>query len=186
MKKKYSGVAASATGFFSYQVGKQGARALGYDVTLLDDISDELMASFCSVGNPFTLAPITEGSRVLDIGCGAGYDLFIASRLVGPDGKVFGVDLTDEMVGRARINLKALQVENVELLQIEGEQLPFDSNYFDAVISNGVINLSPDKASLFAEIFRVLKPSGRLQFADIVLEKPLPPHLASSIESWSQ
>lgn len=186
MKQKYAGVAANAAGLFRYTVGKEGARALGYDETVLDEVSDGLMNSFCGVGNPFTLAPIAEGSYVLDIGCGAGYDLFIASRLVGPDGKVFGVDLTAEMVDRARINLNALQVENVDILQVEGELLPFDDNYCDAVISNGVINLSPDKARLFAEMYRVLKPGGRLQFADIVLEKELPPHLRSSIESWTQ
>lgn len=186
MRKKYSGVSADATGFFSYPVGKEGARALGYDLTLLEEISDELMSSFCSVGNPFALAPIAEGNCVLDIGCGAGYDLYIASRLVGPYGQVFGVDLTAEMVARARKNLNALQAENVEIQQVENEQLPFNDKYFDVVISNGVINLSPDKATLFSEIFRVLKPGGRLQFADIVVEKELPPNLASSIESWSQ
>jgi SAM-dependent methyltransferase len=186
VKKKYAGVAAGAAGFFRYTVGKEGARALGYDAAFLDKVSDELMSSFCGVGNPFTLAPIAEGNCVLDIGCGAGYDVFIASRLVGPEGKVFGVDLTAEMVDRARDNLNALQVKNVEILQVKGEQLPFDKNYFDAVISNGVINLSPSKSRLFAEIFRVLKPGGRLQFADIVLEKEMPPHLLSSVESWSQ
>lgn len=186
MRDKYSKVSASAAGFFSYTVGKAGAKSLGYDATLLDEISEELLNTFCSVGNPFTLGPIDKGSSVLDIGCGGGFDLYVASKLVGPAGKVVGVDLTSEMVHRAKENLNTLQVSNVEVLQISGERLPFADEQFEVVISNGVINLSPDKRTLFSEIFRVLKPGGRLQFADIVLEKELPPHLASNVESWSQ
>lgn len=186
VKDKYSKVSADAAGFFSYTVGKEGAKILGYDGTLLDEISDALLNSFCSVGNPFTLAPIDRGSCVLDIGCGGGFDLYVASRLVGSTGKVVGVDLTSEMVVRAKENLNTLQAKNVEILQVSGERLPFADEQFDVVISNGVINLSPNKTTLFAEIFRILKPGGRLQFADIVLEKELPSHLASSIESWSQ
>lgn len=184
--KKYSEVSASAAGFFTYTVGKEGAEALGYDATLLAGISDELLNSFCSVGNPFTIDPINTGNYVLDIGCGAGFDLYVASLLVGPAGKVQGVDLTSQMVDRARINLSILKAGNAAVEHISEEQLPFDDNHFDVVISNGVINLSPNKAALFAEIFRVIKPGGRLQFADIILEKELPPHMASDIESWSQ
>ena len=186
MRDKYSKVSAGAAGFFSYTVGKEGAKVLGYDAPQLDEISDALLNSFCSVGNPFTLAPIDSGSHVLDIGCGGGFDLYVASRLVSSTGKVVGVDLSSEMVVRAKENLKNLQVSNAEILQISGERLPFADEQFDVVISNGVINLSPNKITLFAEIFRILRPGGRLQFADIVLEKELPSHLASNIESWSQ
>ncbi len=122
----------------------------------------------------------------MDIGCGAGFDLYVASQLVGDNGKIVGVDLTEEMVDRARTNLATLQVKNAEVHLISSEQLPFADNTFDVVISSGVINLSPDKPSLFSEIHRVLKPVGRLQFADIILDKELPPHLATSVESWSQ
>lgn len=144
------------------------------------------MSSFCGVGNPFTISRIEKGSFVLDVGCGAGFDLFVASKLVGENGKVCGVDLTEEMVARARKNLAAMQVENADIHLISSEQLPFSDDSLDVVISNGVINLSPNKPQFFAEILRVLKPRGRLQFADIILEKALPPHLASSVESWSQ
>lgn len=186
IKKKYSAVSSSAEGYFKYPVGRTGAVLLGYSKDLLYKIPDELLNSFCGVGNPFSIAPIESGWSVLDIGCGAGFDLYVASQLVGDNGKIVGVDLTEEMVDRARTNLATLQVKNAEVHLISSEQLPFADNTFDVVISSGVINLSPDKPSLFSEIYRVLKPVGRLQFADIILDKELPPHLATSVESWSQ
>ncbi len=145
-----------------------------------------MLQSFCGVGNPFAPAPIEKGSTVLDIGCGAGFDLIVASGLVGEQGKVFGVDLTEGMVARARENLAAMQIKNQEVYQVSSEQLPFADDTFEVVISNGVINLSPDKPYLFSEIYRVLKSGGRLQFADIILERELPADLVTSVESWSQ
>lgn len=186
IKKKYSAVSSSAEGYFKYPVGKAGALLLGYDKTIIEDIPAEMLRSFCGVGNPFAIDRVEEGSTVLDIGCGAGFDLFVASQLAGPHGKVFGVDLTKEMTDRAQANLDLMDVKNYEMHNISSEQLPFPDNSFDVVISNGVINLSPDKPRLFAEIYRVLKNGGRLQFADIILEKQLPPHLAAGVESWSQ
>jgi arsenite methyltransferase len=186
VRKKYSEVSASAKGYFKYPVGREGARVLGYDKELFEDLPDELLGSFCGVGNPFAINPIEEGSVVLDIGCGAGFDLYAASLFVGEQGKVAGVDLTREMVDRARTNIAALNVKNAEVHLVSSELLPFAGDTFDNVISNGVINLSPRKQALFTEIFRALKPGGRLQFADIILEKPLPAHLATNVESWSQ
>ncbi len=186
IRKKYAAVAHSAKGFFTYPVGKKGADLLGYDRQLLKELPEELLNSFCGVGNPLAIDQIENGSSVLDIGCGAGFDLYIASCQVGRKGKVIGVDLTPEMVDRARKNLAAAKVANTEVLLVASEQMPFADHTFDVVISNGVINLSPDKPTLFAEIHRVLKPGGRLQFADIILEKNLPPHLAANVESWSQ
>jgi len=159
---------------------------MGYDKKFIEAIPDNLLNSFCGVGNPFAIAQIKEGGIVLDIGCGAGFDLYVASRHVGDTGKVIGVDLTEEMVAKAQSNLSALEVKNAEVHLISSEQLPFADCTFDTVISNGVINLSPEKQYLFSEIHRLLKSGGRLQFADIVLEKKLPPHLAASVESWSQ
>jgi arsenite methyltransferase len=138
------------------------------------------------VGNPFAIEPLRQGDTVLDIGCGAGFDVFLAARLVGDKGRAVGVDLTGEMVAKANANLERLQVANAEIQQIASEELPFADLTFDVVISNGVINLSPDKSRLFAEIYRVLKVGGRLQFADIVLEKALPEGQAAGAESWSQ
>jgi SAM-dependent methyltransferase len=186
IKKKYQAVSSSAEGYFKYPVGKPGAILLGYDKAILEDIPVEMLRSFCGVGNPFSIDRIEEGTTVLDVGCGAGFDLLVALQLVGPSGKVVGVDLTKEMIDKARANLESMQIKNYELHRISAEQLPFADNSFDVVISNGVINLSPDKPRIFAEIHRVLKKGGRLQFADIILEKQLPPQLTASIESWSQ
>ena len=184
--KKYDAVSSSATGYFSYRVGKEGALRLGYPKELLEEIPEELLNAFCGVGNPLQGEQIHEGSSVLDLGCGAGLDLYLASRMVGNAGRVVGVDLSREMAARARANLSALQATNSEIIDVESETLPFPDDSFDRVTSNGVINLSPDKAGLFSEIHRVLKPGGLLQFADIILDKELPVHLATGVESWSQ
>lgn len=184
--KKYDAVSSSASGYFSYRVGKEGALNLGYPKEMLEEIPDELLNAFCGVGNPLQEELIPEGSHVLDIGCGAGLDLYLASRIVGSAGRVVGVDLSREMAARARANLSALQVTNSEIIDVESDALPFPDNHFDRVTSNGVINLSPDKSGFFREIHRVLKPGGLLQFADIILDKELPIHLAAGVESWSQ
>ncbi len=179
-------MAISAGGKFKYSTGRAGATALGYDNTLLQNSRDELLESFCGVGNPFSIGTIKPGDRVLDIGNGAGFDLIVASGLVGESGKVCGIDLTEEMVGRARKNVALAGVENIEIHHVEVEEIPYGDRTFDVVISNGVINLSPRKELLFKEILRVLKPGGRLQFADIILKKELPDSLANSPDAWSQ
>jgi SAM-dependent methyltransferase len=186
VRSKYAEVAISASGKFSYPTGEEGARVLGYDPALVDAAHPGLLESFCGVGNPFSLFPIEPGSVILDVGCGAGFDLYIAARLTGPGGMVHGVDLTEAMVARARENLQKAGIANAEVRQVESESLPFGDNTFDVVISNGVINLSPDKETLFREINRVLKPGGRLGYADVVLEQELPQGMAGSAEAWSQ
>ncbi len=122
----------------------------------------------------------------MDFGCGAGFDLFVSSRFVGKDGRVCGVDLTQEMVSRAVGNLASAGSTNFEVKKIDSEDLPYPDNFFDVVISNGVINLSPRKSVCFRELYRALKPGGRIQFADVVLENNLPAELAGSLEAWSQ
>ncbi len=146
----------------------------------------KLLQSFCGVGNPFSLGNILSGDAVLDFGCGAGFDLYVAGGLVGKGGRVCGVDLTDAMAERARENLFLADMTNFEIRIMDSETIPYCDNSFDFVISNGVINLTPDKQVCFLDIFRVLKPGGRLQFADVVLEKELPAGLAGSAEAWSQ
>ena len=186
IRKKYAEVALSSEGKFGYPTGRAGAEALGYDPAFISEAPGSLLNSFCGVGNPFSLGTIEPDSSVLDIGCGAGFDLYVAKRLTGDSGRVCGIDLTREMVKRARENLAESGMENIEVIHISSEEIPYKDNTFDTVISNGVINLSPCKQDLFQEIFRVLKNGGNLQFADVMLEKELPGALVGSLEAWSQ
>jgi SAM-dependent methyltransferase len=186
IRDKYAEVSLSAAGKFQYPTGKEGAKALGYDPAVLESAPAQFLESFCGVGNPFSLGKIEPGSMLLDFGCGAGFDLFVASRLVGENGRVCGIDLTEEMVQRARENLTRAGVTNFEIRKVDSETMPYNDHSFDVAISNGVINLSPNKETTFSEIYRVLKPGGKLQFADVVLENELPAGLAGSAEAWSQ
>lgn len=145
-----------------------------------------LLNSFCGVGNPFAIEAIRPGSVILDIGCGAGFDLLVASRLTGAGGQVYGIDLTEEMIDRARENIAKVGAANIEIKHVDTGETSFGDNMFDVVIANGVINLSPCKEELFREIYRVLKPGGRLQFADIVAEQELPAAVTRSLEAWTQ
>ena len=181
VRKRYADVAESTAGRFSYETGRAGALALGYDAAWLDLIGDDKLAAFCGVGNPFALGPVRPGDAILDVGCGAGIDLFVAAQLVGPNGRVCGVDLTPEMVERSRANLGP----RAEIALGSAEAIPFDNASFDVVISNGVLNLSPLKEQTYREIYRVLKPGGRLQFADIVLKGDLAPEVTASLDAWS-
>ena len=171
---------------FEYPTGKAGLKALGYDSAAINGAPPALLKSFCGVGNPFSISVIQPGSNVLDIGSGAGFDLYVAKRIVGDGGMVRGIDLTPEMVELARRNLIESGMNNIEVVNVSSEKIPFDNNTFDTVISNGVINLSPCKQELFQEIYRVLKSGGRFQFADVVLENELPGNLVGSAEAWSQ
>ena len=135
-------------------------------------------------GNPLALAAIEPGMTVLDLGCGAGFDAFLAWRQVGPAGRVIGVDMTDEMLALARHNAEQLGATNVEFLKGSIEQLPVEDATIDLVISNCVVNLSPDKSAVFREIHRVLKLGGRFALSDIVLLRPLPPAIANDLQSY--
>lgn len=186
VRRKYAEVSQSAEGKFAYPTGKAGALALGYDISLIENIPSKLIDSFCGVGNPFSLGLINSREVVLDVGCGAGFDLYIASQMVGSTGRVCGIDLTQEMVERCRRNLMQLDVSNSEVKLAASETIPYDDNTFDVVISNGVLNLSPLKEKSFREIYRVLRPDGRLQFADIVSKEDCPPASICSIDAWAQ
>lgn len=184
--RKYATVAKSAEGLFRYPTGREGAVRLGYDKDLLAEMSADFLSSFCGVGNPHAIARVAEGASVLDVGCGAGFDLIVARKTVGDSGRVCGIDMTPEMLERARKNFAELGIEGIELELVDSEKIPYPDDSFDVVISSGVINLSPAKQALFREIRRVLKPGGILQFADIVLDKPLPAGMTGNLESWAQ
>jgi arsenite methyltransferase len=185
VREKYAQVSRSAAGKFNYPTGRDGAIQQGYDPAIVRSMPDELLESFCGVGNPFSLGAIKSGETILDVGCGAGFDLIVASSRVGRDGKVCGVDLTPEMAEKARRNLNRHGVHNYDVRVAGAEVIPYPDNTFDVVISNGVLNLSPLKEKCFREIYRVLRPNGRLQFADIVLKESCGGAMCSTLEAWS-
>jgi arsenite methyltransferase len=185
VRKKYAEVSCSAAGRFRYLTGKAGAAGLGYDLSALSDLPDDVFDTFCGVGNPFALGSIHRGEKVLDVGCGAGLDMILASRLVGPAGLVSGIDLTPEMVEKARANFVRAGASNTNAVVAGSEAIPYDDDTFDVVTSNGVLNLSPLKEQSLREIFRVLSPTGRLHLADIVLNEDLPAEMTNSLDAWS-
>ena len=141
--------------------------------------------SFAGVANPLSLRPLAKGERVVDVGSGAGFDSLVAAHLVGPGGKVIGVDMTEEMLAKSRSTADKLKQGNLEFREGLAENLPVEDGWADVVISNGVINLCPDKRAVFAEIYRVLRPGGRLQFADIANGKPVPDSAMRIVDLWT-
>ena len=187
IQEKYAKVAAEGAGCcFEYPTGKEGMRLQGYPVDVIRDLPEEVLADFCGVGNPFSLGPLYPGDAVLDIGCGAGVDSLVAAQLVGPGGRVVGIDVTSAMLEQARAHLARLGWPQVSFQVADAEALPFPDNDFDAVISNGVFNLTLDKAKALQEAHRVLKPGGRLMLADMVLVAALPPDRQDQIANWYQ
>jgi len=187
IRRKYAEVAQGGPGCcFRYPTGKEGLIKLGYSPELLRGIPESILASFCGVGNPFSLGPINPGETVLDIGCGTGVDTLVAARLVGPQGRVVGVDATAEIIARAQANLALTGLANVSFEVASAEALPFPDGEFEVVISNGVFNLLIDKEQALSESRRVLKPGGRLMLADMVLVQELPKDLAAKVENWYQ
>jgi len=168
-----------------FPVGPESAKKLGYDLCEVDALPSAVTESFCGVGNPFLLGQPLPDHRVLDLGCGAGFDTLLAAQMVGPNGKVIGVDMTPQMIVKARNNAEILGLANVELVLGAIEHLPLPDASFDLVISNGVFNLCPDKPTILGEVFRVLKSGGRLQMADILLEPHVTPQEVASKGSWS-
>ena len=186
IREKYLKVAKNPEGQFKYPTGKKGLKALHYDKSLIDKLPDGLAATYCGVGNPFSLGKINTGEQVLDIGCGAGVDTILASMMTGPTGNVVGVDIVPEMLQQAEKNLMMTDLKNVSFKRTSGEKLPYPVDTFDAVISNGVINLIPDKEAALTEIFRVLKPGGRLMVADQIDSGNVQKDIRARLANWFQ
>jgi arsenite methyltransferase len=185
VQAKYRSVATDPGAAHHFHTGRRLAALLGYDPAVIDALPDEAVESFAGVANPFLLRPLEPGERVLDVGSGAGLDSFVAAGQVGPTGRVVGVDMTPEMLDKARHTAAALGLGNVEFHHGLAEELPVEDDWADAVISNGVINLCVDKRAVLAEIRRVMKPGGVLQFADIANGRPLPPEALRDVDLWT-
>jgi len=185
VQSKYREVATAPHATYHFHTGRVAAERLGYDMSLVDSLPERAVESFAGIGNPFELRTLEPGERIVDAGSGAGFDSFVAARQVGVNGYVVGVDMTPEMLDKSRATAEALGLENVEFRKGLLEAMPVDDGWADAVMSNGVINLCPDKRAAFSEIRRVLRPGGYLQFADIVNGKPVPPEALRDIDLWT-
>jgi SAM-dependent methyltransferase len=170
---------------FVFPTGRRWAEALGYPQPELSGVPDATVDSFAGVANPFSLGRLETASTVLDLGCGAGTDLLIAAQMVGPGGTVIGIDMTASMLAVARASADAMGLANVALHDGLVEDLPLDEASVDIVISNGVIDLVPDKDAVFAEIDRVLRPGGRLQVADVVVHNEVSEDARRRIDLWT-
>jgi len=182
----YGRVANDPSGDFHFHRGAQyAAEMLRYDADALAALPSQATSSFAGVANPHRMGPFGEGAVVVDIGCGAGMDLLLAARDVGPRGRAIGVDMTHAMAEKARGAARAARLENVEIRLGDAMALPLDDASVDVVISNGVLNLTPDKSVAFGEVFRVLKPGGRFLFGDIVVAAELSESTRRDIDLWT-
>ncbi len=185
VRLKYAEVARSPGSRQHFHTGRPLAEMLGYPSDIVDTLPDSCVESFAGVGNPFSLGEIRPGETVVDVGSGAGFDSLVASIMVGPTGRVTGVDMTDEMLAKAQDNARTMGASNVTFENGLAEKLPVPDGSTDVVISNGVINLVPNKESALEEMFRVLTPGGRLYLADIVVHKPVPKDAKENIDLWT-
>lgn len=179
VQEEYEVVASEPQRGFHFHTGRPLAALLRYESEWLEGIDEGSIESFAGTSNPFSMGELAAGERVVDVGCGAGIDSLIAAKMVGPAGAVVGVDMTVAMLEKART--AADGVDNVEFQQGFGEEIPVPDGWADVVISNGVLNLMPDKARALAEMARVLKPEGRLQLVDILVDRPVPENAKEKI-----
>jgi arsenite methyltransferase len=185
IQAEYAEVALHPTKGFHFHTGRPLARMLGYQEDWLEGIPESAIETLAGTGNPFSLGALRPGEHVVDVGCGAGIDSLIAAKMVGPHGQVVGVDMTPEMLHKARRSAAEAGLTNVGFREGYGEALPVYSDWADVVISNGVLNLFPDKLAGLREMARVLKPGGRLQIGDILVQKAVPDSAKRQIDLWT-
>lgn len=184
IKKTYARVSAEPEHDFIFPTGRAWTQALGYPAEV-DQVPAGAVESFAGLSNPWQLGRLAPGEHVLDVGSGSGTDSLIAAQMVGPEGRVVGIDMTTTMLEKARAAAEEMGVANVEFVEGEAERLPFEVESFDVVISNGVIDLIPDKDAVYAEIFRVLKPGGRIQIGDVTIQRPVSEDSKRDIDLWT-
>ena len=184
IRDEYDVVATQPSHGFHFHTGRRLAGILGYDDAWLDGIPESTIASFAGTGNPFSLGVLSAGEHVVDVGCGAGIDSLIAARMVGPSGMVVGIDMTAAMLDKARTNAAVAGFTNTRFHQEFAESLPVEDGWADVVISNGVLNLFPDKFAALQEMARALEPGGRLQIGDILVDKEVGEKGKRNIDLW--
>ncbi len=184
VRLKYNEVATTLDGVFNFPVGKVFALEVGYPKEVLNSLPQSMVESFTGANNPQPFVGLKEGEVVLDLGSGAGLDLCFYAKAVGPKGKAYGLDISEDMVTKARDNMEKVGIKNVEIICGLSDDIPLDDNFIDIVASNGIYNLSPDKEAVMREVFRVLKPGGRTVFCEIVLKEPLPDDIRKDINDW--
>ena len=184
IKKTYASVSDEPERDFIFPTGRAWAEDLGYPPELAN-VPDAAVESFAGVANPWSMGRLSPGERVLDLGSGAGTDSLVAAQMVGGHGHVTGIDMTPEMLAKARSAAATMEVANVEFVEGEVERLPFADASFDVVVSNGVIDLVPDKDAVFGELYRVLAPGGRMQIADVTIQNPVSEEGRRNIDLWT-
>jgi SAM-dependent methyltransferase len=185
IKKTYTEVSRDQDRDYIFPTGRSWAEELGYPAEFLSRVPNATVESFAGVGNPFSFGAIERGATVLDLGSGAGTDLLIAAQMIGSEGRAIGIDMTPAMVARARATAAEMGLVNIEIHESLIEKIPVEDASVDVVISNGVIDLVPDKRAVFGEIWRVLKRGGRIQIADVVIHVPVSEKAKCNIDLWT-